>query len=130
MESTIRESTPKTPAIKVDSETGKILIQGRSNPEHSTNLYKPLIAWFDEYIKRPAEVTDIQIRLEHFNTSSSKSILDVFKRIKILKEKGHKYKVNWYYEDDDEEMLDTIEIYEHMTGLEFTKIPVPEEKFN
>ena len=31
-----------------------------------------------------------------------------------------------YYEDDDEEMLETAEIYEHMTGLNFIKIGIPE----
>ncbi len=130
VESIIHEGTLKTPEIKVNSESGEIIIRGRSNPENSAEFYKPLLSWFDEYIKKPANMTDIHIRLEHFNTSSSKCILDVLKRIKTLKENGHQYMINWYYEDDDEEMLDTIEIYEHMTRLDFKKIPVPEEKFN
>ena len=129
VESIIHEGTPKTPTIKVNPETGQILIEGRSNPENSAKFYKPLIEWFDEYIKKPAVSTEMHIRLEHFNTSSSKCILDVFKRVKNLKEMGVPYLINWYYEDDDEEMLETIEIYEHLTKLEFNKIPVPEEKF-
>ncbi len=126
MENIIHEGSPKTPVIKVDNSKGIISVKGRSNPENSSDFYRPLISWLDEYILKPANTTTVELNLEHFNTSSSKCILDVLKRIKRLKDTGKECKINWYYEDDDEEMLETAEIYEHMTGLRFVKIGIPE----
>lgn len=126
MEKTIHAGSPKTPTIKVNSESGHVEVSGRSNPENSAEFYKALIDWLDAYILNPAPKTSLSINLEHFNTSSSKCILDVFKRMKKLEESGKEYSINWYYEDDDEEMLETAEIYETMTGLKFEKIGIPE----
>ena len=126
MEKIINAGSPKTPTIKVDGDTGIIEVNGRSNPENSSEFYRPLIEWLDEYIVRPAPKTTLNINLEHFNTSSSKCILDIFKRIKKLQESEKDLAINWYYEDDDEEMLETAEIYETMTGLKFEKIGIPE----
>ena len=126
MEKIINAGTPKTPTIKVNGDTGSIEVRGRSNPENSSEFYKPLIDWLDEYIVSPAPKTSLNINLEHFNTSSSKCILDIFKRIKKLDESGNELSIKWFYEDDDEEMLETAEIYETMTGLTFEKIGIPE----
>lgn len=129
MERIIHEGSPKTPLIKVDAESGYVLIKGRSNPENSQEFYSPLISWMEEYIIKPAALTLVEINLEHFNTSTSKCLLDFLKRLKLLKETGKDIHIKWFYEDDDEEMLETAEIYESMTGLSFEKIGVPEEEF-
>ncbi|MCF8377954.1 MAG: DUF1987 domain-containing protein [Bacteroidales bacterium] len=126
MEKIIHEGSPKTPVIKVNGESGNVEITGRSNPENSSEFYQPLINWLDDYVANPAPKTTLSLNLEHFNTSSSKCILDLLKRFKRLDENGKEFVINWYYEDDDEEMLETAEIYEGMTGLKFKKIPVPE----
>lgn len=126
MEKILNEGSPKTPTIKVNGESGVIEISGRSNPENSSEFYQPLMNWLDGYVVDPAPKTTLNINLEHFNTSSSKCILDILKRFKRLVENEQEFIVNWYYEDDDEEMLETAEIYEGMTGLKFVKIPIPE----
>ncbi len=126
MEQILNEGSAKTPTIKVDSETGMIEISGRSNPENAREFYTPLLEWFSEYRVQPAEETVLNINLEHFNTSSSKFLLDVLRTIRKIKDEGHRCTVNWYYEDDDEEMLDSAEVYEAMTDLYFNKIGYPE----
>lgn len=126
METTLNLGSQKTPTITVDPEKGIIHIEGRSNPENSSDFYKPLLDWMDSYIVNPASKTELHINLEHFNTSSSKCILDLFKRMKKIKESNRDFEINWYYEEDDEEMLETAEIYEGMTNLEFKKIAVAE----
>ena len=126
MENILRKGSPKTPKIVVDSETGKIEVSGRSNPENSRDFFAPFMDWLNAYLENPAELTTITINLEHFNTSSSKYVLDVLKKIKMLAEDDHAFKIVWMYEDDDEEMLDTAEAYEAMVGLKFEKIGYPE----
>lgn len=126
MENILRKGSPKTPKIVVDNETGNIEISGRSNPENSRDFFAPFMEWLASYLENPAELTTITINLEHFNTSSSKYVLDVLKKIKKLSDDNKAFKIVWMYEDDDEEMLDTAEAYEAMVGLKFDKIGYPE----
>ncbi|MEX0987591.1 MAG: DUF1987 domain-containing protein [Bacteroidales bacterium] len=118
--------TTKTPNIQMDADSGMMLFEGRSNPENAREFYQPVLDWLDEYINYPAEKTDVTINLELFNTSSSKYLLEVLRKIRILADKDHLFNVKWMYEEDDLEMLDTAEAYEMMTGLRFEKISYPE----
>ena len=64
------------------------------------------------------------MQLEYFNTSSSKCILDVFKKLESLA--GTEVSVKWYYEEDDEDMLEAGEDYEAIIDLPFEMIEVEE----
>jgi hypothetical protein len=123
MEAINIEGTNKTPTIKSDSNLGVIEIRGRSHPEDTINFYRPLLNWIDEYSKNPVEKTTININLEHFNTSSSKCILDFLNKLEPIRQKNKDILVNWYYEADDDEMLEAGETYQSITGLPFNMIP-------
>ncbi|WP_256469208.1 DUF1987 domain-containing protein [Xiashengella succiniciproducens] len=122
METIIREGTPKTPYVKLDGEKGLIEIKGRSIPENSVEFYKPLIDWLDKYGNVPLEVTNVNIQLEYFNTSSSKCILDIFKKLELIYKKGSKVQINWYYEEDDEDMFEAGEDYQSIIDIPFSMI--------
>ena len=126
MESYIVEASPKTPAVNFDPMEGTLLIKGRSNPENAREFFNPVIDWLDEYIKHPAEKTELTVNLEHFNTSSSKYLMEVLRKIRYLADNDFMFNVVWMYEDDDLEMLDTAEAYEMMTGMKFEKVSYPE----
>ncbi len=126
METIIREGTSKTPFVKFDGESGIVDIKGRSIPENSVEFYKPLIDWLDRYGKAPLKMTSINIQLEYFNTSSSKCILDIFKRLELFHKKGHDVVVNWYYEEDDEDMFEAGEDYQSIISLPFKMIEMEE----
>lgn len=117
MEKIIIEGTSKTPTVLTDAEQGIIEIKGRSNPENSIQFYRPLIKWVEEYSKNPLEKTIINIQLELFNTSSSKCILDLFKKLEILHKRNHNVEVNWHYETDDEDIMEAGEVYRTMTNI-------------
>lgn len=122
METIIREGTPKTPYVKLDGEKGLVEIKGRSIPENSVEFYKPLIDWLDKYGNVPLEVTNVNIQLEYFNTSSSKCILDIFKKLELIYKKGSKVQINWYYEEDDEDMFEAGEDYQSIIDIPFSMI--------
>ena len=126
MEKCVFVETVRTPTINFDNETGILLLEGRSNPENAREFYEPIVKWMDEYIKQPAEKTDFRINLEHFNTSSSKYLMEILRRIRYLADHEHLFNVTWMYEEDDLEMLDTAEAFEMMTGLRFEKVSFPE----
>jgi hypothetical protein len=117
------EGSAKTPTIDFKSE-GELLIKGRSIPENSIEFYKPLIDWISEYSDNPKGQTLVNIQLEYFNTSSSKCILDVFKKLESISES--EVSIKWFYEEDDEDMLEAGEDYEAIIDLKFEMNEVEE----
>jgi hypothetical protein len=126
MEPIIIEGTPKTPSIKFDTREEVFEIKGRSIPENSVEFYKPLNEWLDQYMQVPLEKTVVNIRLEYFNTSSSKCILDVFKRLEAIHRSKHDVEINWFYEEDDEDMLEAGEDYDSIIKVPFKMIEIVE----
>ena len=124
MESISIESTNKTPSVSLDPGRGVIEIKGRSIPENSIEFYRPIVEWLDEYIKNPNKKTTVNVQLEYFNTSSSKCILDIFKKLETLKKARNEVIINWYYEEDDEDMLESGEDYESIIRVPFKMIEI------
>ncbi len=124
MDPIIIEGTPKTPSVKFDSKQGLIEIKGRSIPENSIEFYKPLVDWLEQYAAEPAQKTNVNINLEYFNTSSSKCILDIFKKLEAIYKAKNEVIVNWHYEEDDEDMLEAGEDYESIIRIPFKMIEV------
>jgi hypothetical protein len=126
MEAIIIEGTSKTPSVKFNSDQGIFEIKGRSIPENAVEFYKPLVDWLDIYKESPLNKTVVNISLEYFNTSSSKCILDVFKKLEAIHKAKHEVEVNWYYEEDDEDMLEAGEDYESIIRIPFKIIEIVE----
>jgi hypothetical protein len=126
MEAITLEGTAKTPTVKFDAANGVFEIKGRSIPENSIEFYKPLVDWLDEYAKGPRDLTQVNVQLEYFNTSSSKCILDVFKKLENIHKGKNEVLINWYYEEDDEDMLEAGEDYESIIRVPFKMIEIVE----
>ncbi len=123
MESIKLEGTPKTPTVEFNSENGELLLKGRSIPENSIEFYKPLIDWIENYSANAGSDTILNVQLEYFNTSSSKCLLDVFKKLERI---SNPVTINWYYEEDDEDMLEAGEDYDAIIDIPFKMIEVEE----
>jgi len=111
------EPSVKTPKISFDAGSGALEIEGRSIPENSTEFYKPVFEWLDTYIDSPSGNTEFAFKLEYFNTSSSKCILDVLRKLEKLHNNGNAVVVNWFYEEDDEDMKEAGENYQRIVTV-------------
>ena len=123
MESISIKETEATPSIDFNPKEGLLIISGRSHPENAKIFYGPLIDWCENYIQNPPDKTTLRIQLEHFNTISSKSLLDVFRTLKPIMELEKVFTIDWYYESDDEELLDAGKTYEEITSIPFKFTP-------
>lgn len=126
MENLHLEASAKTPEVIFDFSSGKLMLKGRSIPENSIEFYKPLNDWIDTYANQACEKTTIDVKLEYFNTSSSKCILDLFKKLEKLNDESTVVTVNWYFEEDDEDMEEAGEDYQAIIRLPFSMIEVEE----
>jgi hypothetical protein len=118
--------TAKSPSVSFDDATGALELKGRSIPENSIEFYKPLIDWIDRYARDPRPRTTLHVQLEYFNTSSSKCILDLFKKLELVRATGNEVTVLWHYEPDDEDMLEAGEDYQAIINLPFKMIQIEE----
>jgi hypothetical protein len=109
MENLIIEGTDTLPYIEMHS-TGKIKIEGRALPEDAIRFFKPVLAWMNEY---SGDSIMLDVNLEYFNTSVSKQLHDFFS---IINRKPEHTRINltWHYEEGDDEMLESGEIYEEL----------------
>ena len=121
------KATPKTPEISFDPSSGKFMISGRSIPENSIEFYKPVNEWIDNYEKSPNQKTILEIKLEYFNTSSSKCLVEIFRKFEKIHLKGADIEVQWYYEEEDEDMLESGEDFKEIIKVPIKMIEVTEE---
>ena len=112
------EGTAKTPHIAFHDAPLSMEISGRSIPENSIAFYTSLLEWVGEHLKGGGGL-DVSIRLEYFNTSSSKCLMDLLKRVE---QSPAKATVLWYYEEDDEDMLEAGEDYDAIIDMPFRLI--------
>ncbi|CAG0972567.1 MAG: DUF1987 domain-containing protein [Bacteroidetes bacterium] len=119
MENLYIAPTIRTPEIIFDYAKGELELIGRSIPEHAMQYYTPLFNWIDEYLTKPKANTTLNVKMEYFNTSSSKCVLEIIKKLKKLTENNHQLIVNWYYEEDDIDIKRTGEDFQVLTDFSF-----------
>lgn len=116
-------ATANSPLIDFDRHAGVLRIEGKSFVENAFEFYKPLLATLAEYIKSPQPSTIVHIKLVYFNTSSSKCILDVLRELERLKPSSE-VKLVWYYEREDDDMLEVGKDYREIVDLNFHIVEV------
>ncbi len=125
MENILIEGTATTPTVKFQPELGMFSISGRSIPENSAEYYKPLLDCLDRYVAgHPVSPTQVDIQLEYYNTATSRCLLDIFKKMDILKKNGTDVTVNWMFEEDDDDMRDAGEYYQSLVNIRFNITPL------
>jgi len=111
MEALIIHETLKTPAITFKPD-GELSLKGRSIPESVYKLYSPAISWLEELT---AENVTFSINLEYINSASKVMLLEILRSIET-NENIKNITINWYYDLDDEDHLETGKIFEESTS--------------
>ncbi|MDX2305854.1 MAG: DUF1987 domain-containing protein [Microscillaceae bacterium] len=106
------------PEVKLNASTGICEISGESYLEDTDEFYNNIINWLENYIREVNRSITFNFKLTYFNTSSSRSILNVLRVLKKYEDNGGAVTVNWYYPEDDESIAEEAEDYMKDTGLE------------
>jgi hypothetical protein len=112
--------TEDTPTVLIDETKELFQISGRSLPEDVTTFYKPVIDWLDLFSVTPTKCMTLQVKLEYFNTASSKILLDILMKLEEIHQAGtSEIKVNWHYDKRDDDMLEAGEEYKDLVEIPF-----------
>lgn len=124
MEKILIEPTRVTPLINFDPDVGLLEIKGRSSPENSIQFYQKLIDNLGDFAENGQTDFTANIAFEYFNTSSSKCLYDLFKRLSRIRDTGKDITINWFYEEDDEDMMEAGEDYSDLLDLDFNFLEI------
>lgn len=111
-----------TPEVVLDKENKTFKMEGKSFPADVGSFYKPIIDWIERYSEAPLDTTTFILKMDYFNTASSKVILDILYKLEDMSLEGKDVKVKWYYPDDDEDMMETGEEYDEIVDVPFELI--------
>lgn len=112
-------ATEDTPGVILDPASNHFEISGRSLPEDVVVFYQPVMEWLEELEKTPITGMVLSIKLEYFNTASSKLILDILLKLEDIFQNGTQLKVVWNYLSSDSDMKEAGEEYSEIVGLPF-----------
>jgi hypothetical protein len=116
------KGTAKTPSVFLDANKGLVELKGRSIPENTIEFYNPVFRWLDGYALMKKDKTTVNVQLEYFNTSSSKCITEIFKKLEEIARNGSDVIINWHYHPDDEDILTAGDDIKSLIKLPFNFI--------
>ena len=122
MKELFTHDTNFTPKIHFDYEKGRLDIRGKSLPDDANDFYDPFLQWIDDYSKKPQPKTLVNIQFAYFNTSSSKNILEIFKKLAVIKNAGFDVEINWYYDIEEDDMREAGDDYQTIVKIPFNLI--------
>nr|WKN39279.1 DUF1987 domain-containing protein [Tunicatimonas sp. TK19036] len=111
-----------TPHVLFNADTGHCLLEGESFLENTWGFYEQLRNWLEEYAKTEQPIV-FDFKMIYFNTSSSKGILELLLFLKEYEDQGNTVQVNWYYPNEDEDILEEAEDFIEDTQLDIKLIP-------
>lgn len=94
-----------TPEYRLYPE-GIIRITGRGINETKKEVSDKIMKWIDNYLLDPADVTYVIISFEYLNSSSTAILVSIIKKISGVRLMMKKAVIRWYYEEDDEDILE------------------------
>lgn len=115
------EGTKSTPDITLNPD-GKFRIKGRSIHENVIEFYAPVEQWVADYVSSPADMTQVDMNLEYFNSASAKIFVQLLQKITYVTLRDKKFAFNWYYEDGDDDILERGEYFSSILDVPFNFI--------
>ena len=117
------QPTLKTPYVLLDPD-GKIKFKGRSIPEDVSLFYEDILDWIIAFASSPPALTEVDIEMEYLNSGTSKYMLRLLKKLKEVDNDGYDLKINWVYEEGDDDILERGEYYASILDLKINFIEV------
>ena len=114
--------TQSTPAISTDAATGVLAMRGDSYPENSFELFGPVIEWVESYLATSAAPLRLELELLYLNTSSIKSMMDIFDLLEAAHGKGREVGVIWYYDMRNERVGELAEEFKEDCTFPFSVV--------
>ena len=110
-----------TPLLSFDPENTRILISGTSFAENPFLLFSPVNELVEQYLIFGYDHLHLEVRLTYFNSSTSKALFFLLKRISRLVHKIE-VKIDWYLVEQDDDLEEIVSDYSSELDLDINLI--------
>lgn len=118
------QATTSSPSINFDPDAMTFEIKGESYPENCWAFYSPVFDWLSDFFDTVnGTLVEIDMEIIYFNSSSSKTFMDLFEMLDDQAERGKKIVVNWRYHEENESAMECGEEFmEDVEGIDFNLV--------
>jgi hypothetical protein len=119
MKKWIIEGTDRSPSVLLDRESSTLKLEGRSYPEEGMDFFEPIILRIRSLHDTDSPIKYVHVRLEYYNSATTKALAELFNALVKVKELGHEVKIIWEYEEEDDTIQEDIVMFTETFQLPF-----------
>jgi hypothetical protein len=110
MKNLIIDKTKKNPQVEF-LEDGNLKMEGKAYGEDPKKFFEPLLSWCRNL---SSQNMSLEVKLNYLNTSATKYMFDIIRTIDANNQITKK-EIKWFFDEDDEEILELGQIIEEST---------------
>ncbi|HQH41575.1 MAG TPA: DUF1987 domain-containing protein [Bacteroidales bacterium] len=115
--------TPYFPEVRCYFDSAECRILGESYMEDARKFYHPVVEWIRELLESVGKIR-LSVRLIYFNTSTSRTLLQLLKMLALYQQKGSDVQIEWAYPADDPDLKNDIEDLCQEAGIDVLLVPM------
>jgi hypothetical protein len=108
-----------SPKILLKERLKKIEISGRSRMTDPAQFYEDLRQKLESHFYEFRKTLIIDFKFDYLNSGSSKWLYYILRSLQNLTKNEGLIEINWYYEEDDEVILEAGEVLESLLKIPF-----------
>lgn len=113
----IKGSSAEEPTVELRAN-GRLSVSGTFMLENTAEYFKPVLSWMEDYERAPMYKTDMEFRVDYFNSAASMHLFKVLTMLeKIQANESTTVELVWKCKKGDESMLEAANSYCSMVEL-------------
>ena len=117
---TIRiEKTNNTPSVYIDEDNMLCRIEGSSYPEDAHEIYQHVLDWLERVQHKTGSQLVVEFDYDFLNSISHKKVWQILQGLKQFHNNGNEVKVKWYFEENDEDIMEAGEDLSELMNIPF-----------
>jgi len=122
------EKTNNTPSILIDEANMLCRIEGSSFPEDAFEVYQHVLDWLQRIKnKNTGRKLVVEFDFDFLNSISHKKVWQIINELKGMYKEGKEVLVKWYYDENDEDIMEAGEDLGELINVPFELIVKEEE---
>jgi hypothetical protein len=117
--SEITKETFFNPSVRILNKEHRIIIAGQSRSEDPVPFYEELQTILYDKIEEVKTHITIDFILTYMNSASSKCLFHVLKDLQNKFQGKKLITINWFYDVDDDSMLEAGEVFQSLLNIPF-----------
>ena len=88
-----------SPGVEADWQAGRLVMIGESYPENAHEFFAQIIEWTEKYLAQAERALEVELQLSYLNTSSIRTMIDIFDLLQEASYGGKQVSVAWLYDN-------------------------------